>query len=117
MSIDVQAFRRDLFGLLEEIASGGETFPFSFTELLCMWFDDHWYRPEKHVCDGILSEPEYQILFRFSAIFRAAYPKHGPEIVLDTRKLRGDPKWESVVQAARQAKAEIAALKQSASLH
>jgi len=113
MSVDVQAFRRDLFGLLDQIAADNVIFPGDLPELLCMWFDDHWHRPEEHVRDGILSEQEYQLLSRFSKVLRTAYPKHAPVEELDVHKLQDDPTWQSVVRAARQTKVEIRELRRS----
>jgi hypothetical protein len=105
--VDVQAFRRDLFWILDTVASGGAEYQCGFAELCCMWFDDHWYQPEGHVREGILSEGEYQILCRFNEIFDKA---HRTIKDLDLKDLQSDEGWLSVVKAARDAKIDLDAL-------
>ena len=108
---DLEAFRKDLFDILDSIAAGGTDFYAGFAEMRCMWFDDHWTRdPHGLVQDGVISEAEYEILNRFSETFRNAYPKGTRDPVQDLRKLQDDPTWLSVVRAAKQAKAELGAL-------
>lgn len=109
--VDVRAFRQDLFGLLNGIAAGGARFLFGLDEVGCMWFDDHWWHPESHVADGILTEQEFRIISVFSDAFRVAYPKFSHTDVVNISELQSDAKWLSVVDAARKAQTELRNLK------
>lgn len=103
----IEAFRGNVFGLLDNIARGGVRFPASLEEYLCMWFRDLWWDPEGLIRDGAFSDAERKVLDRFGDAFRAAYPKGETLNEVNTYKLQSDPTWLSVVRAAKEAKAEL----------
>ena len=75
-----------------------------------MWFDELFWRPAELVQDGVISEDERRVLSRFGEAFGAAYPKGEPVGEVDTTKLQEDPRWLSVVRAAREAQAQLSSL-------
>src|SRR2546426_6446285 len=105
--------RRLLLLLIDCVASGGtsETFgqttPYldSLNEFRCMWFDDLYHGAEALVSDGIFGADEAKILEQFSAAFRLAYPLKFYPTETNIYKLQDDPTWQSVVRAAREARA------------
>ena len=111
--------RRLLLLLIGCVASGGtsetcgETTPYldSLGELRSMWFDDLFHGAEALVSDGIFDADEAEILEQFSTAFRSAYPRGFDPAETNINKLQDDPTWQSVVRAAREARAKLNQLK------
>lgn len=107
MSVDKETFRRDLLGMLDDIAAGGlgrTGWHAYFDELMCMWFDDHWHRPEELVRDGILSDQEYRILEEFARVLRESGDTIDEH---DLNRLKGDPRWQRIVESAKWAQGAL----------
>jgi len=119
--IDTQSVRKTLLQLVNSIATGGTTEKFGqltpyldcLNELRSMWFDDFFHGAEALVSDGIFDADEAEILEQFSTAFRSAYPRGFYPAENDINKLQDDPTWQSVVRAAREARAKLNHLKSS----
>ena len=107
-----RSVRRNLIVVLEALAAGvttqslGKATPYldSLTELQCLWFDDLY--PGKFECDGVFSKEEISAMEPLSDALRALA---ATGLADNIGGYQTDARWQSVITAARRARARLAA--------
>jgi hypothetical protein len=103
----VKSFRKHLVGLLVTASLSLEKekngkyvgIGMDFSEYYEMWFSDFW-QPELILADKILSEEEFKVIERFSAVLGLVFPDK-KSIYANYDELLKSRKWEDVVNEAK----------------